>query len=135
MNITIQTWLEMSKQVSMRRRLKDTIQNNLVPINQLSRESKKTVIRQAKILVFQMGSYLFKKGDNDNYIFYLLEGKVVMEATDRTTIAIYGGTKRAMNPISGKTPREYSARAASVVKVLKLERRLIDTVLLSAKYH
>lgn len=132
MNITLQTWLEKSQRATMRRRLKETINNNLVPINQLSRESKKTVISQAKVLVYQMGSYLFKKGDSDNYIYYLLEGKVVMEATDRTTIAIYGGTKRAMSPVSGNNPREYSARAASVVKVLKVERQLLDSILPAA---
>ena len=135
MNITIQTWLEESKQTYTRKRLQETIRNNLVPINKLSPDRKKMVLSQAKILVYQMGTYLFKKGDNDNFIYYLLEGKVELKAVDKASIAVYGGTDRAMNPLSGKCPREYSARAASVVKVLMVERHLLASVLPAVNYN
>ena len=44
------------------------------------------------------------------------------------TIAVYGGTKQAMSPISNACPRKYSAKAASVIKVLQVDRQSLSTL-------
>ena len=129
MNITIETWLKRSERKDLRQRLRETILKELIPINCLPQNAKKLLINQAKILVYPIGSPIFKKGDRDNFIYYLLEGKVEMQASHKTTIAVYGGTKRAKYPISGNYPRKYSAKAASAVKVLQANRQLLVSML------
>jgi len=133
MNITIVNWLNRSKSKDVKQRLRKTIHKELIPINRLSQNDKKLLINQAKILMYPMGSYIFKKGDRDNFIYYLLEGKVEMQAPHKKTIAVYGGTKRAMQPISGNYPREYSAKAASAVKVFQVNRQLLISMSPSKK--
>jgi len=134
MNITIETWLKRSERKDLRQRLRETILKELIPINRLPQNDKKLLINQAKILLYQMGSYIFKKGDRDSFIYYLLEGKVEMQASYKKTIAVYGGTKRAKHPISSvNEPREYSAKAASAVKVFQANRQLLVSMLPSKK--
>ena len=59
MNITLQIWLDKSQLLPMKQRLKETIRNKLIPINQLSHSEKKSLIKQARVLIYSMGSYLF----------------------------------------------------------------------------
>lgn len=109
--------------------MRETIYKALIPINQLSQAEKNLVINQARILRYRMGSYIFKKGDKDSFIYYLLEGMVEMLAADKKTIAVFGGTERANNPISVNFPRKYSAKAASAVKVFQVNRQLLNSIL------
>ena len=129
MNITIETWLKRSERKDVKQRLRETIYNELIPINRLPQNDKNLLTNEAKVLIYPMGSYIFKKGDRDNFIYYLLEGKVEMQAPHKTTIAVYGGTKRAKYPISGNYPRKYSAKAASAVKVFQANRQLLVSML------
>ena len=133
MNETIETWINKAKSKDVMQGLRERINSKLIPINCLPQIDKKMLISEAKVRICRMGSYIFKTGDTDDFIYYLLEGKVELQAPNKKTIFVYGGTKRTMQPLSEKLPREYSAKAVSAVKLFQVNRQLLKSMLPSKK--
>jgi hypothetical protein len=74
------------------------------------------------------GAQLLKRGAVDRGNFYLLHGKVMLEAEDGGQQVIEGGTPRAASPISFLKPRKYTVTAVSPVSFLWVHDSLLDAI-------
>jgi len=105
----------------------------LVPINELSTSSQNKIIDQSQVQSFAEESYIFQQGDRDEYTFYLLEGVLEMQAMDEASFNVTTKEDRAKYPLAQVQPRKYSAKALSSVKVLQINRNMLEGILAQGK--
>ena len=74
------------------------------------------------------GAPLLGRGTNDQWNFFLLEGKLELEAADGARKVIEGATDGARNPVCHLKPRMYSVRALTPVTFLWIENTMVDKV-------
>lgn len=114
--------------VDSKHSLHDEIRN-LIPVNGLATQFQDQIAKQAEVIGYRKGRYVFHQGDRDDYAFYLLEGCIDLYADDRLAEKVTAGTERARYPLAQLQPRQLSAKAKTVVKVLRLERAALDKLL------
>ena len=113
---------EFSEQVDRQLRM-------LVPINGLSHQQQTELIHQSEVVTVKKGRYAFKRGDTDPYSFYVLEGELELSTDASRVKNVKGGSEAAKMALSQLQPRQLSAKALSSVKVLRVDRGLLDRVL------
>lgn len=133
MNITLDTWMKRPWKDDSKLHLKETVIGQLTPLDSLSRKNKDLLIKKSTIKVCPIGTEILKEGCSDKYIYYLLEGKVELTATERTTLSVFGGTERARQPISTECPYKYSIKAATSVIIFMVDHELLESKLQSEK--
>lgn len=101
----------------------------LVPIFSLSPQYQNQVIKRSQIIELRKGTYLFHQGDRDEFSFYLLAGELEMKADGMVHSSVRGGSDSARYPLAQLQPRQFSARAAGTVKVLRVNRNALDKLL------
>jgi len=97
----------------------------LVPLNNIPLTSLNKIARETPPLAYEKTSIIFTRGQEDDYIYYLLKGKVVLFDHDNKEI-ISAGSSAALVPLDNSQPRKQSAQAATNVIILRLNRNLID---------
>lgn len=76
------------------------------------------------------GEILFRKGESDNYVHFLLEGHIGLRSDESSKpIAIEAGTDAAENPISRLKPRRYTAIAETASTVIAIDEDSLDNLL------
>jgi len=73
------------------------------------------------------GRILFKKGQSDNDIYYLIKGKVELYNADHRE-QIKGGSSAARVPLDNNQPRSHTARALTDIVYFKLNKNLVDVI-------
>ena len=101
----------------------------LVPINALAPQDRKEIVRQGEARSYRKGQHVFKQGDRDSYVFYLLEGELELYADGQLVKKVVGQTDGARYALAQLQPRQLSAKACTAVTVLRLERSLLDRML------
>jgi CRP-like cAMP-binding protein len=75
------------------------------------------------------GRQLFKQGDQDKRVIWIVSGTVELRDDDRTVGVVRGGTPEARNPLTTKATREFSARAMDQVEYLAIDSELLDVMI------
>ena len=101
----------------------------LVPLNALSPRLQRDLLRKASIITYDEGKIIFKEGNKDHFSFYLLEGEVQLESKGQKRSAITKDSPAAKYPIAQLQPRRYSAKAATRVTMMLLNRHLVDKMI------
>lgn len=101
----------------------------LVPINNLDPQQREQVLGSAAPLDIRKKDFIFRQGDRDNFSFYVLEGEVELYADDQLIKRVVGGEAASFQALSQLQPRQMSAQAKTRVKVLKVDRGLVDRLL------
>lgn len=101
----------------------------LVPINNLEPQQRDQVVGSAETLDIRKKDYIFRQGDRDGFSFYVLEGEVEMYADDQLIKRVVGGEAASFHALAQLQPRQMSAQAKTRVKVLKVDRGLIERLL------
>ncbi|RKZ45708.1 MAG: hypothetical protein DRQ58_09950 [Gammaproteobacteria bacterium] len=94
----------------------------------LTDKEKHLFIKEAELVPVIMGQHLFEQGEVDEYIYFLVEGKVEMQAMDETSYVIYGGTEIANYPLANIQPRQYSAKAISDIRVVQVHKYILGLI-------
>lgn len=99
----------------------------LVPLNTLPEALLERLAPQLPLESLPKGAVLFEEGVVDHDAIYLIEGALEL-VTRGSTLArvLQGGTPEAAHPLAPGTPRPCTARALSPVKILRLDRRKLD---------
>lgn len=97
-----------------------------MPLNRLTPEDHNKIINQAEIVEYHQNQYVFEQGDRDDYSFYLLEGELEMSSDGQLVRQVVGGTDAAKYPLAQLQPRQLSAKAKSAVRVLVINRALVE---------
>jgi CRP-like cAMP-binding protein len=106
---------------------------NLVPLNALSEEHLGQLVSRLDIERAAKGDFLFQEGDTDHFHVYLLEGRVDLLSGAREVDSVRSGTKTARFALAHHWPRKFSARAASDVRFVRIESRLLSELLVRAQ--
>ena len=105
---------------------------DLIPINKLPPNLQARLLDQAKVLEVNKSRFLFKQSDQDNYSYFLLEGKIELLVGKQGGDIIKGGSDRARYALAQIQPRQFSARARTKARVLIIERNSLDQLLVLA---
>ncbi|NOG61145.1 MAG: cyclic nucleotide-binding domain-containing protein [Proteobacteria bacterium] len=107
----------------------NNVLRSLVPISNLSKDSIEQISASSEIQTFAEGYIIFNEGDNDEYAYYLLEGKLELISTNSTNFQIISGTDDARYPLAQFQPRQYTAKAVTDSMVLAINRTFLDSLL------
>jgi CRP-like cAMP-binding protein len=107
--------------------MKGTFLAGLVPLDSLSAEA----LAQAAELVWEVhleiGQALFQRGDNDPHRYYLLEGKIALDAGDGSSpLLIKAGSEAARYPLARLKPRRYTAVAHTSCRIAAFDETALD---------
>lgn len=100
---------------------------NLTPLNRLERGKLQELASKSVIREFKSGELVFKVGDNDNHLIYLLSGAI--DFMDKTSVVekITAQDKRCSAPIVEAGVRQYTAKVkAAGTMVLFVDAGLLD---------
>ncbi|HXK55665.1 MAG: HDOD domain-containing protein [Gammaproteobacteria bacterium] len=99
-----------------------------VPLRDLSEEQLQNLSSIVAIEEVPSGRLLIKKGSQEEYSFFLLEGHIRLRAADGKISDIREGDPAADNPISQLLPRHYDVISVSTVKFLRIRREQLDEI-------
>jgi CRP-like cAMP-binding protein len=102
----------------------------LIPINGLAQHHQSEILNQSEIVAVKKGRFLFKRGDSDPYSFYVVDGQIELSVDGSRVKAVEGGTDGAKMALAQLQPRQMSAKALTSVRVLRMDRGLLDRVLM-----
>lgn len=100
--------------------------DQFVPIGSLSQQSMDELGKCLEVLNYTSGQTLFKKGDNDKWLYYLIEGQVKLVDEGRAPMMIDAGSEDGRYALARLKPRRYTGIANSAVKVLRVEESVLD---------
>lgn len=100
-----------------------------VPLNELTEENLQDLSRKTPVEILPKGKALFKKGDEDNYSYYLLSGELLLLGENNQQTRIVGGTAPTRFPVDHHRPRQSTAIAQSDAKFFRLDNDLLDILL------
>lgn len=100
-----------------------------VPLNELTADNLQDLAQKTRIETLGKGKALFKRGDSDNFSFYLLSGELLLlgEGNDKKTIR--GGTSPTRFPLEHHRPRRYTAIAESDCHFFRVDNDMLDILL------
>ncbi|MBL1142671.1 MAG: cyclic nucleotide-binding domain-containing protein [Proteobacteria bacterium] len=105
----------------------------LIPINELPPNLQSKLLERAQILEVKKSRFLFKQGDKDDYSYYLLDGEVELHANKQLDSVIQSTSDRAKYALAQLQPRQFSVKAKTELKVLLVERKHLDQLMLLAQ--
>ena len=103
---------------------------NLVPLHTLDDELLGKLAEQLVIELLPSSTVLCAQGDRESEAIYLLEGSVELTATGSAmTRTVMGGTPDAAYALAPGTPRQFTARTTTPVRVLRIPSDKLDRVM------
>ncbi len=102
---------------------------DFIPLNELTPDNLQDLAKKTPIETLAKGKELFRKGDRDNYSFYLLSGELrLIDDNDQVT-RLNANTAAARYPIDHHRPRQVTAVADTEVHFFRLDNDLLDILL------
>lgn len=92
-----------------------------IPLKSLSANAIAEVATQTEIRAYAPGDTLFREGDRDSLLFFLLEGTILRHESGGQTRRLAAGEENARYALARAIPRVYTAEAATPLKVLCLQ--------------
>jgi CRP-like cAMP-binding protein len=102
----------------------------LAPIQPLMPVSQNEVIEHADIVEFSQGQYVFREGDRDAFLYFLLRGELEMLSNGSLVNRLLAGSESALHALAQLQPRQFSASARTPITVLRLDRRWLEELIL-----
>jgi len=97
-----------------------------VPLNNLSAEALAQVEGLVGEVRLTIGQTLFQRGDADPLRYYLLEGRVALDAGDGSpALLIQAGSEAARHPLARLKPRRYSAVAQTLCRIAACDEAIL----------
>jgi CRP-like cAMP-binding protein len=100
-----------------------------VPLNALSQPVLDELAAQAEEISLPKGRVIFRQGDNDPWLYFLLEGDVLCQDPNSAPRTMQSGSEQARHAVSRTHPRACSAVAASSVRLLRVNESLLEACL------
>lgn len=101
----------------------------LTPINSLMEAQISELAAQTQELALLAGKTLFKAGDTDSELIYLIEGEVEIQPSQGEPYVVKSGTPESRHPLAEHSPRRGTAVAKTPVLYIRIDSDLVDTML------
>jgi len=102
----------------------------LVPIDGLGPERQRQLAANSVLEQFDAGDVIFEEGSQDGTSYYVLEGEVAL--TSKRTGAsrtVTGGSDEAVYPLANLKPRQFTGKANTPARLLRVDSELLDKLL------
>lgn len=99
------------------------------PLDSLKRENIAALAKKIQRLHLEPGRTLFREGDNDRQVLYLLAGTLQLSNQAAETRTLQADTEEARNPIAPMLPRGWTARALGPVEFISIDSEILDVML------
>ena len=103
--------------------------SDLVPIKALSPDHLSELAEKSSFVKAPAGKTLFKSGEPAERIVYVIEGEVELKTESGISRKIAGGSKMAKLPLEQGKVHQYTAKARTEIKYLKVDPNLLDIML------
>ncbi len=101
-----------------------------VPFNSLSDEALAQAAAVVREIRLATGQHLFHRGDADVFRYYLIEGRVALDAGDGSPpLLVQAGSEAGRHSLARLKPRRYSAVALVYCRVLAFDEAELDTMI------
>lgn len=100
-----------------------------VPLCELTEDNLQNLANKTRVEILPEGKSLFKKGDGDNYTYYLLSGELLLQDEKKQEKRLVGGTAPTRFPVDHHRPRQHTAIAATEVRFFRVDNDLLDVLL------
>lgn len=100
----------------------------LIPLSTLPSNIFATLCKQLTVETAEPGKILFKRGDNDNRLYYLLDGEISLQTDVFKVDSIKSGSDSARFAIAHQVPRKIDAVAHSKIQYLCLDATIINSI-------
>ena len=101
----------------------------LVPPSALNPENFQELAGKAVVEEIAPGNTIFKQGEKDGKVVYLLEGEVNLFSNKGQETVIRSGTDIAKHPLANQQPRQRTATAKTPCKITRFYSSLLDILL------
>lgn len=105
------------------------ILKRLVPLHTLSEKKVQKLAKALIVRELSKGDLLFREGAMDTSNYYLLVGQVAMISEGKIIEKVSSRDDIARYPLAHQVPRRYTVRAASDVRFIKIDSRVLSKVL------
>jgi CRP-like cAMP-binding protein len=99
------------------------------PLDAMKKENLVALARKASLLQVPANRMLFKEGERDKRVFWVVSGLVELREGTRTVAMIRAGSPEARSPLAPQMPRKVSARVVDPVDLLTIDRELLDMMI------
>ncbi len=107
----------------------------MVPFSTMPTNVFKVICDKITIETVRSGAFLFKRGDTDNDLIYLLKGEVSLEADKLKMEVIKAGSESARFALAHQLPRKINAVAKGSVRFFRLNTIFISTPPVEGEKH
>ncbi len=106
---------------------------NLEPLNSLPDEMQRQIVNQSQVIPCKSGHIVFQQGDNDDFVFYLLEGVLQLECDGQIMKTVKAGSEEAKYRLAQLRPRQMTAKAITDVTLFRATRSVLEGFLESVR--
>ena len=101
----------------------------LQPINSLLEDQIVELAAQTQEHALPAGKILFKEGDTDTDLIYLIEGQIEIVPSSGDPYRVKSGSPESRKPLTKHTPRRSTAIAVTPILFVRIDSDLVDTML------
>jgi HD-like signal output (HDOD) protein len=109
----------------------DTLRR-LQALSHLSHDELILLANKLEMHEFEAGACLFQSGDDDDTDYFLIKGRVQINAIDGGERIISGGTEKAQTVLCALRPRQFTAVALLDSTCLAIDREVLANIMVSA---
>lgn len=109
----------------------DTLRR-LEALSHLSHDELILLANKLELHQFKAGACLFQSGDDDDTDYFLIKGRVQINAFDGSERIITGGTEKAQTVLCALRPRQFTAVALLDSTCLAIDREVLANIMASA---
>lgn len=98
-----------------------------VPLNGLSLSALNEIAATAEDITLPKARVIFHQGDDDPWLYFLLEGEVICQESNYPPRVVQSGTESARYALARTRPRAYSTVAATTSRVFRIDESLLES--------
>src|SRR5208283_3242718 len=99
------------------------------PLDGMKKENLVALARKVSVVQVPANRLLFKEGERDKRVYWVVSGLVELREGTRTVAMIRAGSAEAHSPLAPTMPRKVSARVVDPVEVLTIDSELLDMMI------
>lgn len=105
----------------------NSLLRRFVPLNALSQPVLDELAAQSEEVTLAKGQVIFRQGDDDPWLYFLLQGEVLIQEHDLAPRIIQAGSEGARYALARTRPRSHSAVAATSARLLRVNETLLES--------
>lgn len=95
-----------------------------VPLSEISPDNFNELVKNVHVETIAKDQKLFKRGDQDNYSYYLLNGDLEFTDADGNITTLSSKSKECRFPLDQHRPRQKTAISKSDVHYFKIDKNI-----------